>query len=922
LHAEINSHDPSPHVVGLSETFLCSTDSSSLLSFDIYDVFRCDRSDRIGGGVALLVQKQFRAFERTDISKHEQSEILTVRINGTRLLHVCVVYRPPHGCGKPTDEIHLKNLLKDLSEVIAKVDGDLIFLGDLNFPYINWNTYESTDAHSKLFLNFLLENHLTQFVHDSTFVPSGNILDLVISNNPYLIESLSVQDQLADTCDHNMITFKTPYNSNSKPSKRYNFAKADWVGIKFFISCLKWPDLFNTCVTANDFWCIFLQIVEQVYRSHIPLVCTNIARAGRSDIPLDIVKKIRQKKALWKKFCRSGREIFKHQHRILANEIKRDIRRFNCSKEEKILNSGNVKKFYSFVRSKLVHRPSVPALISNGRLITESSDKANILNSFFGSVFTHDDGVLPQFPVRTTGRLFDIDITEDLVVAALNKIRIDGAPGPDNIAAAFLKTLASELAEPLRTIFEVSFRRNEIPTDWLSANVTAVYKRKGKPACVDNYRPISLTCIIAKSMERIVSDQIMKFLASQGLLSVHQHGFRSSHSTLTQLLECLQDWCLAVSRNKPVDVAYLDLAKAFDSVSHAKLIHKLKSYGIRGSLLMWIESFLSNRQQRVIVENSKSNPIQVISGVPQGTILGPLLFIIYINDVVDVVQFSKVKLYADDSKVYSQIESDIDSARLQEDLDSIAFWANKWQLKLSIAKCSILHINSNVMPHEYSLENQILPSCTSQKDLGVTISHDLKSREHCSTICNKAMTTSCLIFRCFVNRSVGFMCKLFCTYVRPTLEYCSPAWSPQIIGDIDKIENVQRRFTKRISGLANKSYLERLRILKLESLEIRRIKADLVQTFKIIKGIELNVNDFFVFKTHSHATRSMSLNSFQIQPINTRSHLLYNSFSFRVVNLWNNLDEITVRSTSVSAFRQKINNLDFSDFTQGRAHRV
>ena len=699
-------------------------------------------------------------------------------------------------------------------------------MGDFNFPKIDWKNIDSRDQFSQKFISFLLDNHLTQLIKEGTYIPSGNILDLVITNNPFLIDDLSVLDNLTEGCDHNMISFSVPYSFETKVTECYNYSKANWDKIELFLSSINWNDVFNSCASIDDFWLVFTQIFAQLKRSCVPKSRFHSDKK-HSEIPFAILKKIKKKRHLWRLFCRTQNNLFKKQHRALANEIKKEIRSFNSRKEENLLNSKDIKKFFKFVRSKLSHRANIPPLESQGSIISDSHVKSNMFNDFFGSVFTTDDGSLPTFPNRTAETKSNIIFNEKLIEKAIDKLKIDSSPGPDDIPSIFFKKLKREIAKPLRILFEVSFRTGKLPSDWKNANVTPVFKRKGSPAKVENYRPISLTSITSKLMERVISEQMIEFLDCNNLISPHQHGFRSKHSTLTQLLECLQDWSFSVSNGLPTDVIYLDFAKAFDSVSHEKLIYKLQAYGICGDLLEWIKSFLFDRKQRVIIENSPSNYIHVASGVPQGTILGPLLFLIFINDMADEIFWSKIKLYADDSKVYSEINNANDVNNLQADINRLSDWTNSWQLNLSIQKCSVLHLKPKETPDVYLIDNIPLPSSDFMKDLGVIMSQDLKFHDHCSAVSNKAHSVCGLILRCFVTKSPDFMVKMFITFARSILEYCSPAWSPYHICDIDKIENVQRRFTKRISGLYETPYLDRLAFLKLESLETRRIKFDI-----------------------------------------------------------------------------------------------
>lgn len=221
------------------------------------------------------------------------------------------------------------------------------------------------------------------------------------------------------------------------------------------------------------------------------------------------------------------------------------------------------------------------------------------------------------------------------------------------------------------------------PKDWTSANVVPVYK-KGDRHFAGNYRPISLTSIVVKVMERIICKQLTAALEQSAHLSNTQFGFRANHSTVSLLLSAVHDWSLCLELRSSVHCIFLDFAKAFDSVAHEHLLIKLQCIGINGELLQWIRSFLTHRLQGVVVNGTYSDWLSVRSGVPQGSVLGPLLFLLYIDDLHSIVKHSKLKLYADDVALYREIKSEADCQLLQDDLDPICGWANKWQLRLNV----------------------------------------------------------------------------------------------------------------------------------------------------------------------------------------------------------------------------------------------
>lgn len=314
----------------------------------------------------------------------------------------------------------------------------------------------------------------------------------------------------------------------------------------------------------------------------------------------------------------------------------------------------------------------------------------------------------------------------------------------------------------------------------------------------------------------------------------------------------------------------------------------------------------------------------VLSGVPQGSVLGPLLFLIYINDFSFVLTSSTVKLYADDSKVFQYFRrsddgSDI-SADLQHDLESIESWCDNWQLGINASKCHVLKLGHNRSGSSYVLGGQNLDTCTSTRDLGVMMSNSLVFSQHCSSISSKASSKVGLIYRAFASRSVEFMKIMFVTHVRPIVEYCTEVWSPFWLKDIDMIENVQRRFTKKCNGLWDVPYVDRLNILKLEPLELRRIKRDLQMVYKIIHNlVSLNFDDFFILSP-STQTRG---HQWKLYPKRAHLNIVFHSFAFRVVRIWNSLPHEIVQSPSFNIFKTNLNaySNDLWAHLSGRAFR-
>jgi hypothetical protein len=424
-------------------------------------------------------------------------------------------------------------------------------------------------------------------------------------------------------------------------------------------------------------------------------------------------------------------------------------------------------------------------------------------------------------------------------------------------------------------------------------------------------------------MECIIKNNMIDYLLSQDVITSQQHGFLKNRSTNTNLLETVSDWTLAVSCKNSIDAIYIDFSRAFDSVVSSKLLYKLRAYGINGKLFEWISLFLNDRSQCVVLENCISSSCPVISGVVQGSVLGPLLFLIYINDITEVCSGStKLKLFADDAKFYSACKLNTQSTDLQTTLDRLTAWAAKWQLKININKCFHIHINSKrneTVANKYFLDNAAIITSNSVTDLGIEINSNLDFSSHISNIIAKARQRSGTFFRGFVCRKLAFVRKIFVTYIRPCLEYNSNVWNPSKIYLIDKIESVQRQFTKKIPTISNLSYEERLKALNLDPLELRRLRFDLIQYYKILNNLSpLKPENYFSFYFPRESSRTTEPKLIRPALGNNR---LFSSFFFRSIDAWNCLPTDLRHASSVDSFKNYLLKFDLSKFLGGSCFR-
>ena len=533
-------------------------------------------------------------------------------------------------------------------------------------------------------------------------------------------------------------------------------------------------------------------------------------------------------------------------------------------------------------------------------------DDANLIyaNEYFSSLVSEGEDRRCPF---TDCEHSDIPVLDSLDIYAqdiykfLKELKQYKSPGPDELHPRLLSELSGCIALPLKEIFDRSLSTGQVPKLWKLANVTAVHK-KGSRDEAQNYRPISLTCICSKVMERIVNEKVMQHLIHNNILCTQQHGFTSGRSCLTNLLTTLEDCSRNLDDKVPTDIIYLDFAKAFDTVPHARLCHKLQRSGIGGPLLRWIEDFLYDRKQRVTVNGTHSAWERVISGVPQGSVIGPTLFLLFINDLPNRIA-SKVQIFADDSKIYRPIRSPTDTYQLQKDLQEVEQWSLEWKLRYNTSKCQALRIGTKNMQVDrptYRLNGVDLENIQEQRDLGVIIDSSLEFETHINKCTQRAYAAWGIVRRTFEKMSPALFTLVYKTFVRPHVEFCPQVWSPYKKFRIKKIEKVQRIATKGVIGMRALEYHERLEKLQLTSLEERRERGDLLETHKILH--KLHTTDLsHLFQVRNRTDRDY----LKLFKSHNRSLKRGKHFSQRVIRKWNILSNDIKGAATSNQFKSR-----------------
>ena len=414
----------------------------------------------------------------------------------------------------------------------------------------------------------------------------------------------------------------------------------------------------------------------------------------------------------------------------------------------------------------------------DGSRTRSAAENAEVLADAFSSVFILEPECLPDgmYPVHTNEVLTEIVISSEDVRSKLKNLNCVKSLGPDSIHPKVLQALADAVTfvEWLTNLFRICADTGYIPKIWKSANITALFKNGSKTDPL-NYRPVLLTSILSKIYKKIIKSSIIQFIDSK--VNKHLHGFVKGKSCLTNLLETMNCIIDIIDQGDPVDILYFDFKKAFDHVPHKRLLYKLECLGIKGKVLNIIRNFLTGRTFRVCLEGEFSTVKDVLSDIPQGTVLGPLLFILYINDFPDSIK-SFAKLFADDLKMIAKAS---DKGQIDNDLKSLELWENTWLLEFNVKKCKVLHTTFNNNPNNiYYLDGNVMDTSDQEKDLVVLTTCNLLWNDQINSCINKSSQMICFITKNSISREKSLMLRIYKTLIRPNLEYCVQLWSPAL----------------------------------------------------------------------------------------------------------------------------------------------
>ena len=860
-----------------------------------YNFYRYDNAGAVRGGICLYVKphldggickKMNKSAAIFEESAWHWLNVKTSLDKFDKLLFGCI-YRK----GSSTDQNN-GNLNKIIGDA-CKLSGLVSICGDFNFPLIDWDiplSHKLDPSTEDYYTETIADNCLTQHVSGftrkrGTDTPSK--LDLLFTDMHQVIDKPKILEPYGKS-DHALITWSstfkcsqlsTPISDNPKP----NYYKGHYNRMRGDLNEIDWKEAFDNCDDVDKMVQKLEDTIQDMVSKHVPMKSKNKRSTNNAPwVDFRTLKALRKKHHAWKRF-----QLTKSHERYMEyvkrrNKATKKLRKAKKTFEKKIAKEckHNPKAFYSYANS---HKKASTNFIrlkksSDGSFTLNDKDTADELNAYFQSVFINDedeDTSMPHIAGTTKPYMGDIHVTMDQVRELLGKVDPNKSAGDDGIHPRVLKECGNELSEPIYMIFKASLDSGTFPNSWKTATITPIYKSEERSSA-ENYRPISITSQVGKVLEKIVRKEIMAHIVDNDLLSQHQHGFCDKRSCMTNLIDTLEDITSMVDDGLPVDEVFLDFRKAFDKVSHRRLLYKLlHQMGINSTLLNWIASFLSERKQRVKVNNSFSSWAPVTSGVPQGSVLGPLLFVVFINDLPSVIK-TNCKLFADDSKIYGKVEHEEDQLILQDDLDACYKWARDWKMTFHPKKSKVMHIGNKNKRYLYLLGNNLIAETKSETDLGIQVSDNLCWSEHVAKCAKKANRVLGMIKHTFTHMDKDMFISLYQTLIRPHMEYCPQVWNPHLQKDINILEKVQRRATKIVPGLEDLPYDQRLKILNLYPLEERRIRGDMICIWKMFNGqIDIDCNRLLPINDGCRSTRS---HAFQILgkvcKNNTRKHFL------------------------------------------------
>lgn len=906
-------------IICLCETKLTKDVCLEVMGWENYNLWRRDREGKWGGGVLILTHKKLKV-NMIDL-RNNGAEVIAVEVinENSENTDVAVAYMPPYTRAWTAEEYQrLKEDTIKTIETLIHRNNELILVGDFNCKEVNW---EEGDAGSNMsswgnvLLDLITDNLLIQNIKEHTRQrgkDEPSRLDLAFTRDPDMITNTKYLPPLGKS-DHPIIEmeilmgYPVMLERETHKESRLNYGRADFKALKCYFKDTDWSEI-EQKDNVNEKYLVFKNIYDDAVNRYVPKQGNMTAKIkdwfndncriarDKRDKAWDITRR-RRNEQTWNKYKRLRNEYVRIRKQEARNYEKNIVDK--CESDPKL--------FYRYVNSKMKITDKIMRLREGDNIYDDDEKMCEIMNNALHSVYTRDEQFLePEIIYQNEEKLGDISFQPEELLELMKGLDVRKSIGPDNIAGWIIKECADELVKPLYEIMKYSLEVGKLPLDWKRANVVPIFKSGNREQPL-NYRPVSLTSIVCKMCEKIIKKRWVKYLETNNVLTARQFGFREGTSCVTNLLS-FYDRVVDILQEREgwVDCVYLDIKKAFDRVPHSRLRWKLKKFGgVQGSLLSWMEDYLSGRQMRTMIRGKVSAWKDVTSGVPQGAVLAPIMFLIYINDMPKDIN-AYMNMFADDAKIMKHIVGENSCRELQSDLDKINQWSEMWKLEFNTDKCHVMEVGvSKRRPHwEYKLGECVINPSEKEKDLGIIVRGDLSPESHINKVVGEAYGLLNRVRIAFNYLNEDMLVKIIKSMVRPKLEYAAVVWSPHLKKHITKLEKVQKVATKMIPELRQLTYEERLEKLNLPTLRERRERGDVIMMYKCVRGLERIDKDDFI-ERDTGRTRGHSC---KLKKGTCKGDVRKYSFPYRTVNVWNQLEDEVVGARNIHNFKANFDN--------------
>ena len=907
FEAEYNAFD----IITVSETWLSDSVSNEAIQLtNFHPPVRRDRPGDPHGGVAIYVKNNLFFKPRPDLLVDDLEAVwVETKLDQTSLL-IGSFYRPP------SSNINYWNLIEESIHKVNNTTQKFIILGDFNNDIL-------TNASPHL-LQIMNRYQLTQYIKKPTRITesSQTCLDLILCQCPSIIVSTDVLPAVCS--DHSVpyarIKNEVPKNQSFKRII-YNYNKLDIEKFCNLLNLIDWAEiindrtidesaeLFSRVLLENAKVCMPCKTIT-VRPYDVPWMTDEIRTLIEERILLHAMAKATNNPDDWRMF-RQFRNYVTSKERERKSEYMAELNE-KASDHSKFGKKEWWKLVTSFLKRKGIDSNEIPPILSEGITIYNNKDKANAFNRFFISQSTleNENDVVPDVPFLIP-ELTEISLSTADVEQVITKLNKNKAVGPDQVHNRLLIAALPVILNPLTVIFNKSLNEGKFPTVWKTAHVTPLHKKLSKNTC-NNYRPISLLSCVGKVMERCIHKKVYNFLMDNNHISPSQSGFISGDSTVNQLLCIYNDLCHSYDNKIAAQAVFFDISKAFDRVWHKGLITKLEGIGIRGKLLTWFIDYLSNRIQLVTIKGDQSDYLRIPAGVPQGSVLGPLLFLIYINDITNDVQ-SNVKLFADDTSMsLSDNDAVVRTDIMNSDLQKINSWAEKWKVKFSEEKTELLNFvrgNNTLLPLTFG--DTALHSKENHKHLGLILQNNFKWDKHIDSLINKVtMLLSCMkSYKYRLNRkALEIMYKSF---ILPIFDYADVIWDNCSEQSSNSLENLHLEAIRIIIGAVRGTSHQKLyQESGFCSLKERRRRHKIVYYYKIINGMCPLYLSNLLPPLASEANPYHRRRPLERVVPRCNTEIYRTSFIPSTTNIWNSLPDNLKNSSSLSALKRNLSTDD------------